>query len=321
MTCGMQSHYYQVESQIAGLLLCVAATLLVGCNRSDDTALKATQLGNSRFGVSTSDRNASDAQLRARNAIVDSQMDSLDEALNQHLEQWPLLEAPIDRDNPLVMSASESQSRIDQAITSARQGDLASALKRLSMVRCHPDLYLAWNSLYTELQAVRFQQDKVFPLAARFAATSLLQNPRSAAGVIRQSLGDRCVWAWKFEGTTPAMLMPKRADASPDDSPLSFFRIQGYTNRNEPVEVDGESPRPHQIFHFCVFLTTTGRHVLSFVVQRQRLAGGDRVYFLERQVQGRPEVLEVYDSVPDYARAVADVKAQIEKPANKGTSS
>lgn len=321
MTCPTQSDHYRAERHYAGLLLCVVATLLVGCYRNDDVATKATQLGRSSSGAPASVRNADVAEARARNALADSQMDSLDEVLNQHLEQWPSLESPIDRDNPLVMSVEESQMRLDQALASARQGDLATALKRLSVVRCHPNLYVAWSNLFAELQAVRFQQDKIFPLAARFAAASLLQNPRSAAGAIRESLCNRSLWAWKYEGTTQAMLMPKRAGALPDDPPSSFFRIQGYTNRDESVEVDGVSHRPHQVFHFCVFLTTTGRHVLSFVVQRQKLAGGDRIYFLERQVQGRPEVLEVYDSVPDYARAVADVKAQIEKPANKGTSS
>lgn len=247
-------------------------------------------------------------------------MDHLHERLNQHLEQWPPLEAPFDPDNPLVLSVEESRRRVDDALLQAEEGDISGALQALSVDRCHPDVVDAWNMAWLELQALRFETHDVDPLAARFSAAVLQQHSRSGANATRQALIARRAWAWKYEGATPALLLPLRGELEQGSGPPpSLFLIQGYTNSVEPPQ--GESRQPFQHFHFAMFRTSTMRYVASYAVLSQDLLGTGNVCFLELQTQNEPEVLRVYDTVPDYSAALADVKKHLEQPTTGGGAS
>lgn len=263
-----------------------------------------------------SDAASPDQRLASAASLV-RDMDDLHERLNQHLDQLPPLEAPTDPDNPLVMSPDESRQRLLDAMSQAEEGQISVALESLAKDRCHPDLVGAWNLLWIEFNALRLNQSKVYPLAARFAAAGLQQDPRSGAVEIRRELLGKSAWAWKYEGAVPAVFTARRGDVGAEGgSSESLFLIQGYTNPVEPL-LD-EVREPHQHFHFAVFRTATQGHIFSYVVQSQDLLGTETVYFLELQASGRPEVLKVYDELPTYSAALEDVKAQLEPPSTSG---
>lgn len=262
------------------------------------------------------------------NEFVDRQMDALHAALNQQTPQEPPLPldggaiAPAGEVPPLLLplGAGETRELLSQAVQLAEEGKLDEALHLLSTHAPEDGLRASWLARRAELLALRFEMVDVRPLVARCAAFALQQDPNSGAAGIRRKLRGEWAWAWRYEGARAAVVIPlPSADGSGQlTSEQAFFHVQGYTNVGIPQAMAGVH-LPLEHYHLAVFHVASRAYVASYTVQSRELLGGERVFFLQRQLGGRPDVLKVYDQLPDYQTAAADTQAHLEGTLSTGT--
>lgn len=264
------------------------------------------------------------------NEFVDRQMDALHAVLNQQEPQEPPLvpgeraiapppgEVPV---RPVLLTADETRTALSEAVRLAEAGRLDDALHALSTRDPDKSLRAKWLARRAELLALRFEVDGVRPLAARCAAFALQQDAASGAAALRRALREEWAWAWRYEGARAAVVIPMSSpeEAGPSSGGQAFFHVQGYTNIGVPRSLQ-HVRRPLEHYHFAVFLVATRTYIASYTVQSRELLSGQRVFFLQRQIGGRPDVLKVYDQVPDYETAAADTQAHLEGTASPGSS-
>ena len=303
----------QAATLAAPIGLCLALLVAAGCAKRDaeQTARMA------------------EADQLLLNEFVDRQMDALDAALNQQQPQEPplaleesALGPPVgEAGAPLVLlSADETRELLGQAVRLAEEGKLEDALHVLSAHVPDAARRGEWLARRAELLALRFEVEGIRPLAARFAAFALQQDAASGAASIRRALREQWAWAWRFEGGRPAVVIPMpSADGSgTPGTGQAFFHVQGYANVGLPRGLENVH-RPLEHYHFVVFHVGTRSVIASYTVQSRELLGGERVFFLQRQIGGRPDVLKVYDQLPDYHTAAADTQAHLEGTASPGS--
>ncbi len=284
--------------------------------------------GCGRQGEEHAVRTAESDQLLL-NEFVDGQMDALDAALHQQEPQEPPLaiaDGAITPSGeisarPAGLTAEETRSVLGEAVRLAEAGQLDDALHALSTHDPDASLRAKWLARRAELLALRFEVDGVRPLAARFAAFALQQDAASGAAALRRALREEWAWAWRYEGARAAVVIPMSSaeGSGPSSGGQAFFHVQGYTNMDIPRSLE-HVHRPLEHFHFAVFLVAARSYIASYTVQSRELLGGERVFFLQRQIGGRPDVLKVYEEAPDYETAAADTQAHLEGIASLGSS-
>ncbi len=279
---------------LAAFILAMGCAVTIGCaaHTTEDARLQA------------------EADQALLNEPIGRDMDQLHESLNQQAEQFPLLQPwPKELPPELILNSERTRESLKFAGDMAKGGNVDGAWKLLAKLCCEPPTQPAWTVLHAEMAALRFQQDDVYPLSARFAAFALQKSPQSGAARLRDQLRRDWLWAWKYEGPLEAVMIPAPAGQARSETPMLYG--QGYSNQDVPVDAS-QVDRNLQHFHVVVFAADSKQYLLSYAVQSRLLMDGKRVYFLERQIGGQPDVLKLYEQVPPYTQVAADVKQHLE---------
>ncbi len=268
--------------------LAIWSVFAAGCGKPDSTA-----------GSRMPDGAGHDAQT-----ALDRHMDMLSAELNQDQPQRPGFELPTG-ENLLPLGRSESEQRMERAARLVEAGDLPAALAQLYGCRFDVEDPQAYLVLRAEVEALWFEQQRAFPLAARCAAYALMHYPESVvAAEVRQRLRTRRAWSWRYEGAFAAGSEPE-----PGGAVGPQYWVQGYSNTIQPSPQDPAATAER--LHFVCFPAQLDDYLCSFVFKTRLLPGGRRIAVLVHVSQGRPRALDVYEHVPPYDQAVREIQHRL----------
>jgi len=273
--------------------MAISAMHAAGCGKPDAPAAPET--------------NAAARQADAESDVLAAaihQMDRLGRELRQDQPQRPSFELPSGA-GLLPLGRRESEQHMQQAARLVEGGDLPAALAQLYGCQFDVEDPQTYRVLRAEVEALWFEQQRAFPLAARCAAYALLHYPKSVvAAEVRQRLKSRRGWAWRYEGAFAAGNEAQAAGAN-----LPAYWVQGYSNAALPALA--ETAAPTEVLHFVCFPAQFDDYLCSYVFKTRVLPGGQRIALLLHLAQGRPRVLEVYEQVPPYDQAVREIQQRL----------